>query len=141
MNRIAKTYKNNRQIIHYLIAGCLTTAVSLSVYYVLTATVFDPGSGLQIQITNLISWIAAVTFSYYVNRRYVFESKEGRILKELKSFYISRISTLMLDMFIMFVFVTRLGINDRFVKLLVQVIVTVMNYILSKWLVFRRRDL
>ncbi len=47
----------------------------------------------------------------------------------------------MLDMFIMFVLVTRLGINDRFVKLLVQVIVTIMNYILSRWLVFRRRDL
>ena len=48
----------------------------------------------------------------------------------------SRVGTLLLDMLIMFVTVTLLGMNDKLAKLLVQVVVTVLNYIFSKFLVF-----
>ena len=41
MEKILSYYKKYRQIIHYLIAGGLTTAVSLSVYYLLVLTVLD----------------------------------------------------------------------------------------------------
>ena len=39
---------------------------------------------------------------------------------------------------IMFVFVTLLGFNDKVMKLVVQVVVTVANYIFSKFLVFNK---
>ena len=51
----------------------------------------------------------------------------------------SRTGTLLMDMGTMFLFVTLIGMNDKIAKLIVQVIVTVGNYLLSKLLVFRNK--
>ena len=53
------------------------------------------------------------------------------------SFYAARMITLFMDMVIMFFMVTLLGINDKIAKLVVQVVVTVANYVFSKIFVFR----
>ena len=39
----------------------------------------------------------------------------------------------------MFVFVTLLHLNDKIMKLVVQVVVTAANYILSKLFVFKKK--
>ena len=93
----------------------------------------------QLQAANIISWICAVTFAYLANRIFVFKSKNQKKLKEAVSFYGSRIATLLMDMGIMFVFVTLLNFNDKIMKLVVQVVVTVANYILSKLFVFKKK--
>ena len=54
------------------------------------------------------------------------------------AFYVSRVGTLLMDMLIMFVSVTMIGINDKIAKLIVQVVVVVANYILSKFFVFQK---
>ena len=79
--------KNYREIIRYLIVGVLTTLVSLGVYYGLTMTVLDPDNGVQLQIANVVSWIAAVTFAYFANRSYVFRSRNKHILSEAAAFF------------------------------------------------------
>lgn len=133
-------YKKYKEVIHYLIVGGLTTVVSLGVYYGLVLTILDPEAAVQLQIANILSWIAAVTFAYFTNRRYVFNSKQKNILKEMASFFSSRLATLFIDMAIMFVFVTWLGLNDKIMKLVVQVVVTVLNYLFSKLFVFRKKE-
>lgn len=134
---ISKLYKKYKEIIHYLIVGVLTTVVSLGVYYACVLTFLNPEHALQLQAANVISWIAAVTFAYFTNRTFVFESKSEYIGREMASFYVSRLTTLLIDMACMFLMVTLLGFNDKIAKLLVQVIVTVGNYILSKLFVFK----
>ena len=94
---------------------------------------------MQLQAANVLSWIAAVTFAYFTNRKYVFESKNEKRLQEAAAFYGSRVTTLLLDMLCMFLMVTLMGWNDKVAKLIVQVLVTVANYILSKFLVFRKK--
>ena len=132
-------YLKYKEIINYLIFGVLTTVVSLAVYYGLTLTVLNPDKALELQIANIISWIAAVTFAYFTNRKWVFENKEKANFKEASKFYLSRVSTLLIDMGLMFIFVTKLGVNDKIMKLVVQVVVTILNYIFSKFLVFREK--
>lgn len=73
-----------------------------------------------------------------MSRIYVFQSKKKNILKELITFYSSRLLTLFMDMAIMFIMVTLCRANDKLAKLVVQVVVTVANYIFSKMFVFRR---
>ena len=131
-------YNNHKEIINYLIVGGLTTVVSLLTYYLLVVTVLNPQNPIQLQIANILSWIAAVTFAYFTNRKYVFESQNPQILKEATAFFISRIGTLLMDMGIMFLLVTVMGVDDKISKLIVQVIVTIGNYILSKLLVFKK---
>ena len=129
--------KNYGEIIRYLIVGVLTTVVSLGVYYVCVLTFLNPQSALQLQAANVLSWIAAVTFAYMTSRIYVFQSKCKDWLQEAAAFYSSRLLTLFMDMAIMFVVVTLCGMNDKLGKLVVQVVVTIANYIFSKLFVFR----
>ena len=134
-----KLYLKYKEIINYLFFGVLTTVVSLATYYGLTLTILNPDKAVELQIANIISWIAAVTFAYFTNRKWVFENKEKANIKEASKFYLSRVSTLLIDMALMFIFVTKLGVNDKIMKLVVQVVVTILNYIFSKFIVFREK--
>ena len=125
------------EIVRYLIVGMLTTIVSLGAYYGCVFTFLNPRSALQLQLANIISWIAAVTFAYVMSRIYVFQSKQKNIMQEIISFYSARLLTLFMDMAIMFLMVTLCGTNDKLAKLVVQVVITVANYVFSKIFVFR----
>ncbi len=142
MNKLSELYKKYKEIVNYLVVGGLTTVVSLAVYYGLTLTVLNPENPVQLQIANIISWIAAVTFAYFTNRKFVFESKTRGSAQgqEAVKFYLARVGTLLMDMGIMAVGVNVLHFNDKIVKLFVQVVVTVANYVFSKIIVFRKRE-
>lgn len=132
-------FKKYEEVINYLIVGILTTFVSLATYYILVYTVLNPKVAVELQISNIISWIVSVTFAYFTNRKYVFKTKEKISLKEAFDFYLSRVTTLLLDMGLMYIFVSALGLNDKIIKLVVQVLVIVLNYILSKFIVFKKK--
>lgn len=138
-NYLLKTYHRYDEIINYLIVGVLTTLVSLGTYYACVLTFLDPNNAFELQIANIISWICCVTFAYFANRIFVFKSKNEKKLKEALGFYTSRIATLLMDMLIMFILVTLLHGNDKIAKLIVQVVVTVLNYVLSKIFVFKKK--
>lgn len=140
MEKILNLYKKYKEIINYLIVGVLTTVISLLVYYICVYTFLNPNNKLELQIANVLSWIAGVTFAYFTNRKYVFESTNKNKLKEATSFVSSRITTLLLDMLIMWLGVTILKFNDKIVKLISQVLVVVGNYVLSKLFVFKKTD-
>lgn len=140
MKKIKELYLKYKEIISYLIFGVLTTVVSLAVYYMSVFTFLNPDVPVQLQIANILSWIAGVTFAYFTNRKYVFESKNGNKLQEATKFVSSRITTLLLDMFIMWLGVTILCFNDKLIKIISQVLVIVGNYILSKLFVFTKNN-
>ena len=131
---------NYRELISYLIVGLLTTVVSFGSYYLLTISLLDPNNKIELQIANIISWICAVLFAYFTNRKYVFKSKEKDMLKEGSKFCLSRIFTLLLDMLTMFIMVSVLNINDKVSKLVSQVLITIGNYIISKLFVFKKEE-
>lgn len=132
--------KKYREQISYLIVGGLTTVVSLLTYYLCTKLFLNPEIPLQLQTANVISWICAVAFAYVTNRKFVFRSREENKVQEAGKFVMSRVTTLLMEMAVMWLGVTVLGINDRIVKLAAQVIVIIANYVLSKLLVFRKRE-
>lgn len=143
MQKIKELYFTHKEIINYLIFGALTTVVSLVTKYLLLFTILDAANALQLQIAVIISWIAACLFAYITNRIWVFESKSKEIIKEMIKFFTARLATLGLEMLIMFIFITALGLNsDMWViiwTLVAQVLVIVGNYILSKLLVFKNK--
>lgn len=133
-------FNKYKEIIMYLIFGVLTTVISLIVYYALTYTILNPNNSIYLQIANILSWIAGVLFAYFTNRKYVFESKNENKLKEFISFVGARVTTLILDMLIMGVGVSLLHGNDKILKLISQVLVIVGNYVLSKLIVFKKKN-
>ena len=138
MKKIINLYKKYEEIINYVIIGGLTTVVSLAIYYGLTFTIMDANNPLELQITNVLSWIGAVLFAYFTNRSIVFKQKNKSNMKEASKFFTSRLVTLLIDMGLMFLFVTVLHFNDKIMKLIVQVIIVVLNYVFSKFFVFKK---
>lgn len=135
-------YYKNPEIWNYLIVGVLTTVVSLAIKWGLLFTILDAKNGFQVQVAVVVSWIGAVIFAYITNRIFVFKSKSKNYLKEISSFVLGRVATLLMEMFIMWFFVTFLKLNsDTWVlvfTLVCQVLVTIFNYILSKLFVFKK---
>lgn len=145
MKKILELYKKYQEIITYLIMGVLTTVVNLVIKYALLFTVLDASNPTQLQVAVVISWIVACLFAYITNRIIVFKSKSKEIMKEFISFVSARIFTLLLEMLIMFVFVTWLKLNsDLWVviwSIVAQVVVIVVNYVLSKLIIFKKKGI
>ena len=132
--------ENIKEIILYIIIGGLTTLISLATYFLLKEFVFVKDSQINIQICTIISWIICVTFAYVANRKIVFKSNEEKILVEASKFYLARISTLIIDSLSMLLLTVVFSMNDSVAKILVQVIILVLNYVLSKFAVFKKKS-
>lgn len=144
MKRLLDLYKKYEEIVNYIIVGGCTTIVSLATKWGLLFTILDAKNAFQLQIANILSWVVAVTFAYITNRIFVFKSKNSKRLNEMAKFYGSRVFTLLLEMFIMWFFITLLHMDSNtwviIWTLVCQVLVTVLNYIISKFLVFIKGD-
>ena len=134
-----KIYKKYEELINYLIIGVLTTVVSLATYYLLTLTVLDASNAIYLQIANIIAWLVSVTFAYFTNRKFVFKVQNKSNIREGINFYLSRISTLLIDMLIMYIFVSLLKFDNRIMKLITQIVIIILNYVLSKFIVFKNK--
>lgn len=140
-DKITKLLKN-KEIWAYLIVGILTTIVSMIVKLGLLYTIFNARTDLQIQLAEIISWIVAVAFAYITNRIFVFKSKSKEYFKEIVSFVGGRIFTLLVGMFVMWFICSLLRLNSDtwvFIATLIdQVVVTILNYVISKIFVFKK---
>lgn len=137
-NWCMEMYQKYKEIVNYLIVGGLTTVIALAVYYITLATFLDPDSAIQLQIANVLSWTSGVLFAYVTNRKFVFESKQDNKIKEFTGFVSARIVTLLIDMGFMWLTVTVLQWSYIIMKLISQVITTVLNYLFSKFFVFKK---
>ena len=124
-----------KELISYLIFGVLTTVVNIVVYYV-----FNTWLQVNYLVSNAIAWIASVLFAYITNRKYVFESKNTSMFNELVKFIGARLSTGIMDMILMWLLVDVLSMNSMFSKIIVNVLVIVLNYVLSKVFVFKKEE-
>lgn len=143
LKKASSIYKKYKEIINYLVVGVLTTIVSIAVFYLCRITILKGDSQIDIQISNIISWLFSVHFAFIANKRYVFESvKKGKEkIVELIKFDLSRVSTLLIEMICMWILTEPLSIDDKISKLVVQVIVIVLNYVFSKLFVFTHKKI
>ena len=137
-------YEKYKEIIKYSVFGTLTAIVNFSVKYILLFLILDRTNGFELQFAIVLSWISAVLFAFFTNRKYVFNSKNKNKFREFFSFVIGRLSTLLLEMFIMWFFVTFLKLNSAIYVIIftivAQIVVIVGNYLFSKLIVFKDRN-
>ena len=144
IEKIKQILTKYREQLLYLIFGGLTTAVDWGVSFVLY---YLWGDAIEetvylIHAANVLAWAAAVVFAYVTNRRWVFESaRRGAtaIAGEFFAFAGGRVTTLLLQEAMFWIFFDMLGINEYAIKLVAAVLVIVANYFISKLLVFRKK--
>lgn len=130
------------EIFAYLIVGVCTTIVSWAAKFLFNYFVYDNPlypTAFQNFVLSSISWVAGVIFAFFTNRKFVFKSN-GPIVKEAVMFVLSRVSTWILDIVVMQVLGTWLGINVYIATLISAVLVTVANYVFSKIFVFNKKS-
>lgn len=135
MGKLMTLFRKYREIITYVFFGGCTTLVNWACYWVLAHPL-----GMDETLATFIAQVLSVLFAYVTNRRWVFQSRVtgfGPVMREMGSFFLSRVSTILLDMALMEIFAKRLGFNDLAVKLVSNILIIVLNYVLSKLLVFR----
>ena len=122
-------------MILYLIFGVLTTVVSFVVQWLFKDVIILPFAWL----TTFIAWFASVLFAFVTNKLIVFESKKKQgFFKELILFYSSRLLTGLLEIGAMALFVDLCHFNYWAIKIIANVVIIVLNYILSKFIVFKK---
>lgn len=138
MNRFMKRLWKE-EVIRYLFFGVLTTGVNFSVFLILRY-----GTRIGVNTANLCSITAAVIFAFVVNRQFVFGGiREGfdEVIEEFVSFTGMRMGTLAVEFFGVWILSGYIGFSDVFSKLAVQCIVIIVNYIISKFVVFKKRQI
>lgn len=161
INKIKGLYEKYEEIIIYLIVGVMTTIVSwLSIF--VGKLFLDINISFLNFLNNTISWVVAVCFAYPLNRKWVFKSTNPKIFKEFTGFAASRVSTWVLDVIIMWLFVNVFtlkapihaicglfgyavegealtDINYWIAKIFISsVLVTIANYVFSKLFIFKK---
>ena len=136
-----------RELIIYIIVGGLTTVVDWAVFFLLDKIIppIPIPEIIELVTPNIIpytiAWFAAVVFAYFANKLLVFRYGKGNNAKTFISFLVSRILSLAIAIAFDVVLTSEIvGIcmNKYVVKLISSVVVVIFNYVVGKWIVFRK---
>ena len=137
MKKIRDLIEKYYDVLAYLFFGGLTTVVNYLIYlpcYYLW--------GIHGSISNVIAWVFAVAFAFLTNKPFVFKSHDwsGKTLwPELTKFIGCRLGSGVLETAIIWLTVDMLQWNGLWMKLFTSVLVIVLNYFGSKFLIFTKK--
>ena len=152
MKMIKTLFVKYKELITYIIFGVLTTLVNFFAFWLFTK-IF--GEDLYL-VNNAIAWVVGVVFAYVTNKLFVFDSKSWNlklVTKEITGFLGARIFSFLVEEGGMLLFITVLGFGEKslellgftitgqfIVKILLAVIVVVLNYVFSKFFIFKDKE-
>ena len=132
---IKRLFDKYKDVIPYAIFGVLTTVINWAVYK-LTYGVMN----IRNVPSTCIAWVAAVIFAFITNKLWVFNSKSYKkevLIKEISTFLSARILTGILDVIIMWIAVDKLHYNADLWKIISNILVIIINYVASKFIIFK----
>ena len=126
-----------KEIILYIVFGVLTVVINMVSYAIL----YD-----LLRISNVsstcLSWGIAVCFAFCTNKGYVFHSQQtskSMFVREIILFILCRFFTCLLDILIMVITVDYLLLKALPCKFISNIIVTIINYVVSKFYIFKSK--
>lgn len=135
IRKIKMPYEKKKELFLYLVFGVLTTVVSIILFW-LCNSVFH----IHELVSNTISWILSVLFAFFTNRIWVFAAPTKTwyaFFKQMGLFYSGRLVSFGVETLIIWIFVTLLSFNALLIKIIANVIVIIINYVMSKVVIFR----
>ena len=128
---------NNTELVSYLFVGVATTLVNYVVYYLATRLL-----SMGVMAGTWTAWVAAVAFGYVANKAFVFHThcdSALALLREAAGFFSMRLVSLGMETVLMYLTVTVLGLNDLVIKLVINIVVIILNYVFSKLFIFKKK--
>ncbi len=124
------------EFLRYMFIGIFTSLIDYVSYHILYHTFH-----VNISVSNVISIILAIIFAYVANKIFVFQTHcktQKALIIEAASFFASRLFTMVLEVVGVELFVNVLQWNADLGKIISQIVVIIMNYIFSKFIVFKK---
>lgn len=142
LKKLADLYRNHIEGLRYLICGGLSTVVNIVAYILGSYLIFKGivDEQLKVNVSEIFAFIAALIFAYWVNKTIVFDSKCENfkaLIKEITSFTACRIFTEIISIAMMN-FAVYANINDIVMKVLANIVVIILNFVLSKLIIFKK---
>ncbi|NMD68804.1 GtrA family protein [Bacillus sp. DNRA2] len=125
-----------KEMISYLVYGVLTTVVNIVSYWIFTELFY-----VDYRVSTSIAWLFSVIFAFITNKMFVFNSKGfdlNTMVREFMSFMFFRILSYLIDLGMMIALVEWVQMNDMIAKILANVVVVIINYVASKYIIFRK---
>ncbi len=148
--KIMELYMKYENIILYIFFGGLTTVISWGTHFA-SRMLFD----VPVSAATIISWICSVTFAFITNKKFVFKNKTETatgFVMQMLSFFAARAASLGVEVVIMYLCADRFSeffcslfgvsapVNEMIFKIIANIVILIMNYALSKLVIFRNKD-
>lgn len=144
LGKLADIYEEHKEGMRYIVFGVFTTLVNMIIsalfYYLILRNLSE---GIKVNVSNIIAIIAAWLFAYVTNKIYVFDSKTTEIndlIREIISFVGCRAFAAVVEIGLMYLFVTIFGFDFITMKIIVNIIVIIINFVFSKLIIFKKND-
>ena len=153
MNKLRAFLEKHRELVSYGFFGILTTIINLLVFALLEGFLGTANSYLY---TNVIAWLAGVVFAYITNKLIVFQCKSWnlrKVIPEAAEFFGARVLSLVVEEFGLWLFIdfwswgklstSVLGFDldaGLIAKAILIVIVIAINYVFSKFIIFKKTE-
>ena len=158
-----------REIISYCGFGLITIVLGLATYlgvfgiaeHILHVSMEDKttvGYTVTYMLAQVLQWLVVVLVTFYTNRKWVFtdaDHSKGSLWKQLMLFAGSRVATFALDVVATYLLIHFLSLwltpdnapiflglkldAELWAKVLISVLVIIINYVVSKLVVFKKK--
>ncbi|MBO5500545.1 MAG: GtrA family protein [Clostridia bacterium] len=154
------THPKQAELLRYLIAGGLTTLLSMVIHYGLcfllaekeafaggnliawVADTINRATPGQMSVASAVSWVISVLFAFWINRVMVFQVEKasaGKVIMELLQFAGSRIVSFLVFEQGMMLGLKAIGVSNIVNRIIVLIFVMVFNYVASKFWIFKSK--
>lgn len=127
--------KKHKELISYGFWGVMTTLVNYVAFFTCLRFL-----NINYLISNIVSWVCAVTFAYMTNKIFVFDSKEwslGKLMREVIPFFLGRLFSLVVETVMLYGLVDGLSFSSEIMKVFTNLVVIAINYFISKFMIFK----
>jgi len=129
-----------QKAVRYVFFGACTTLVNFLMFGLL-----KDGLHIELNVSNAIAVATSILFAYVTNKLFVFKSRRedlGALFREMLSFFSARGVTMLVEVGAIFLIHTVLRLDEKYSfysKGAVNVLVLILNFVFSQWIVFRNK--
>src|SRR3989338_2042691 len=126
-------YPITKQFIKFCLVGFTNLTIDIFIYWLLTRAL-----GLYYLVAGVISFVVAVSWSFFMNRRWTFRHNGSDTASQYVKFFVVNVIVMILNLSSLYIFVEWFDFYDLAVKLVAAVIMAFINFGLNKFWTFKK---
>lgn len=131
-------YEKFKELIDYMLFGAGAMLLNFGIFFLLSTII-----GLHYMIANIVAIACAIIFSFFGNKKYVFKKRsatKGSALREFMLFVTFRAGFILIEMVSLYTLVSIVQLGENSSKLLIEICISIGNFLLSKFVIFKKNN-